>query len=774
MNKSLLISLALLSVALTTTNRASSQGLQVTDTLTDQELVELLVGGGLQISNITVTCADSAYGSFDGTACNVGMNSGMLLTSGSITNAMGPNDEGGVTVDNFDPGDSMLTQIANNTSYDACVFEFDLIPIFDTLVFNYVFGSDEYLEFVNAGYNDVFAFFISGPGIAGVENIALVPGSTTPVSIDNVNDVTNPAYYIDNGDGFTPPQNGSPFYIQYDGFTTVLQAKRAVQPCQTYHLRLAVADVGDGILDSGVFIEGGSLQSTGVKLSVGSSAGGGFPYAIEGCTDGLFTFDRTLALPTSETIHFVIAGTATNGTDYPITADSVVIPANQTSASLTITPIADGQTEGQEHMVIYLVDPCFGGYVDSAYLYFLDEMNVQVSADPSICEGDSVEVWATGGTIFDWQPAAGLSDNTSDRPVAFPTTTTTYTVQVTADACVDSGFVTVNVNPSPPVDAGPDISMCIDGQALLNATGAVSYSWTPAADLSDPNIANPTATPNSTTTYMVTGIDANGCEATDAITVTVNPLPNAQAWPDTTICEGDIIQLHSAGGAAYHWSPQQFLNSSTVADPNAFPDVTTTFTVVVTDANGCESSAMLTVTVKPSPNVEAGQDTTILAGQSAFLSGTTSGVAFNWIPPNGLSDPNILDPVATPIQTTTYSLVATTIDGCDAHDSVTVIVLNDAHIYIPNAFSPNNDGINDYLWVRSLGIVDLEFFRIYNRWGEVVFETTDQSILTSETSGWNGTASGKVQPMGVYAFVLKGLSPQGDAVLKSGNITLIR
>ena len=753
---------------------AAQVGLQVADTLSDQELVQMLVGGGLQISNIVVNCADTAYGSFDGTNCNIGIDSGLILTTGNIDLAKGPNDDGSVGIDNFRAGDPMLTNLAGALTQDACVVEFDLVPNADTLKFRYVFGSEEYLEFVSAGFNDVFGFFITGPGIPGVKNLAVIPGTATPVSIDNVNDVTNSAYYVDNGDGATAPYNQSAYYIQYDGFTTVLEATQVVQPCQTYRLRLAVADVGDGIYDSGVFIEAESLVSAGVRITVGSSAGGGFPFAIEGCTDGQFTFTRPIVTGQPDTVHFVIGGTSTNGVDYPWTADSIIIPAGQASATLTITPIVDGLPEGMEHMVIYLFDPCFGGYLDSAVLFFLDEMQVQVSPDTTICQGDSVAIWATGGTVYSWAPPSFVTNSAASDPFAFPLTTTTYTVQVTAGACTETATLTVNVDPAPPLDAGIDVAICIGESEQMMATGAVTYSWDPPTGLSDPTIAEPIATPSSTTTYIVTGTGTNGCTAKDQVTVTVSPLPNVSAYPDTIVCQGHGVTLQATGGVQFAWQPTTGLDNPASGSPMALPSSDVTYTVTATDANGCSDDAQLSLTVIPSPFVDAGRDTSILLGQSLQLSGVTDGVGFEWSPLIYLTGVETLGPVAAPERTTTYYLTATADNGCTTTDSVVVAVAEGAVIAVPNAFTPNGDNINDYLWIRSLGIINIVSFRILNRWGQVVFATNTNDILDNEYAGWDGLHHGQPQPMGVYAYVFKGVMPSGKEIIQSGNITLLR
>jgi hypothetical protein len=154
------------------------------------------------------------------------------------------------------------------------VLEFDFIAISDTILFDFVFASDEYLEFVNTAFNDVFGFFLSGPGINGpysdnAINIALIPGSLVPVSIDNVNNGTNAAYFVDNGDGFSAPYNTDPQYIQYDGFTVPITVIATVVPGAMHHIKLTVGDAGDTAYDSAVFLSGGTFMSPQEDTSTG-------------------------------------------------------------------------------------------------------------------------------------------------------------------------------------------------------------------------------------------------------------------------------------------------------------------------------------------------------------------------------------------------------------------------------------------------------------------------------------------------------------------------
>jgi hypothetical protein len=297
--------------------------LLVNPTTNAAQLVSALLGPGVTVANPVLTCPDSAASTFNGVATNVGLGNGVLLTSGSARNAVGPNISTSITTGNFSLGDPDLDAVvAPLTTEDACALEFDITPICDTIQISYVFGSDEYDEFVCAGYNDAFGFFISGPGFVGAQNIALVPGGTTPVGINTVNIgapgtfgspgpgciTVNSAFYSQNANGAT---------IEYDGFTIPMLAKTAVVPCSTYHIKLVVADVGDASYDSGVFLESGGIKCSSSIITLSSSlstpgAGG----AVEGCVTGYFEFDRSGDTTVAQTVTYQIGGTATSGLDY--------------------------------------------------------------------------------------------------------------------------------------------------------------------------------------------------------------------------------------------------------------------------------------------------------------------------------------------------------------------------------------------------------------------------------------------------------------------------
>ncbi|MEL6867241.1 MAG: choice-of-anchor L domain-containing protein, partial [Bacteroidota bacterium] len=272
----------------------------------EQEIVDILGSSQATVSIDRIICPDGALGTFlAGDNTDLGLDQGLLLTSGSVFNAVGPNADPGATVDHYADGDEDLDYLStifgdDFSSQDACVIELDVFVNTNELSFEYIFGSEEYPEWVNQGFNDIFAFLISGPGITGdpnidnQENIAVLPQSNTPIQINSVNNLTNWEYYRDNQESTT---------LQYDGHTSDFQgikksltAKRIVEPCNSYRLKLAIADRGDGQFDSGVFI--GKLQGGAPQLEVQFASG--IDYFIEGCSGVEDVLVLSLTSPSNE------------------------------------------------------------------------------------------------------------------------------------------------------------------------------------------------------------------------------------------------------------------------------------------------------------------------------------------------------------------------------------------------------------------------------------------------------------------------------------------
>lgn len=389
-------------------------------------------------------------------------------------------------------------------------------------------------------------------------------------------------------------------------------------------------------------------------------------------------------------------------------------------------------------------------------------------ADTSLCLGQTLQLQGSGGTSYQWAPAQWLNNPLISDPVTSTPVTITYTLHV-ADplGCQDSDDVAVTVHALPVANAGSDTSVCPGAQAQLNASGGLAFTWTPGATLNDPGIQNPVAQPAVTTVYTVTVTDSNGCQDDDEVTAMVLPAPVADAGRDTGFCPGSFVQLFGSGGFTYRWSPSDGLSDTAVSDPLASPQMTTLYHLIVTDINGCTDDDFVEVAVFPDAIADAGSDRIIYFGMSTLLQGTGNG-SFLWGPSGAVLNPTSATTLAAPDDTITYWLEVTTSNGCRKRDSVTVFVIDGGKFELPTAFTPDGNGLNDIFRIEKAEGVTLTRFAIYNRWGQVVFETQD--IM----QGWDGRARGTDQDMGVYAVSIAGIGSFGERVSYYGNVTLIR
>ena len=265
-----LFSLIILSHSFLVSSQLITGGTNPTDFITNA-----LSSNNVSISNATYYGANGAVTYFSANVQNMPFTSGILMATGNAHVAVGPNNHGSAGVDNGYPGYSLLTNMLASPTYNASIISFDVIPYGDTLRIRYVFGSEEYPEYVCSQFGDGFAIYISGPGISGNQNIARLPNGA-PITLNNVNggnpggtgsgigpcSAVNPEYFVNNGHGYQAPYNSSDTYLQFDGLTVPLTAKSVVVPGQTYQVIIAIADAGDGINDSGVFIEEGGVTAS--------------------------------------------------------------------------------------------------------------------------------------------------------------------------------------------------------------------------------------------------------------------------------------------------------------------------------------------------------------------------------------------------------------------------------------------------------------------------------------------------------------------------------
>jgi gliding motility-associated-like protein len=379
-------------------------------------------------------------------------------------------------------------------------------------------------------------------------------------------------------------------------------------------------------------------------------------------------------------------------------------------------------------------------------------------ADQLGCNGDSVVIGspAIAGNTYSWSPATGLSSSTSAQPNASPAVTTTYTLTVTnsTTGCTNTDVVIVTVSPLPVTDAGPDRIICA-GDSIGIGTALVSgntYSWSPVAGLSSSTVAQPNASPATTTTYTVIVTNASGCSDTDLVMVTVNPAPVANAGSGGTICKGDSVQIGSGpvAGNSYSWSPATGLSSSTSSQPYASPSTTTTYTLTET-IGSCSATSTVTVVVQ-TPSIYAGADQMICDGSGGLLgSPAVNGYVYLWTPAAGLNSSTIAQPTANPGVTTSYTLLVTdTTSGCTASDEV-IYTIGEEAIY--NAYSPNADGVNDGWNVPMLECYPENEVIIINRWGNEVWKAANYN---NNDVRWNGqNMNGANVPDGTYFYIIK-------------------
>ena len=408
-----------------------------------------------------------------------------------------------------------------------------------------------------------------------------------------------------------------------------------------------------------------------------------------------------------------------------------------------------------------------------------DVQGPQVSAIPTTAtclnNDGTVSIAITGGT----SPFAASIDGGAYNAGQISWTgldSGTHSISITdGNACQTSATVLVPLTDTLAVTAGPVPVTCQGvGVTLPVTSNGAGFSWTPAGGLSSTTVADPVAQPSSTTTFTVTAT-LGVCTKTANVPVTVLPAPVAVAGVSDTICPGQSAQLQGSGGIQYQWSPATYLSDSTSAGPMVEqPASTVTYHLTVTGANGCSSvdSAATTVVVSLPPKVFAGDDTSVVIGQTLQLnavdvdgSGFTS---YAWSPAQGLSNPDIADPTTVVTTDMTYTVVATSPSGCSAKGTIVIGASTKADIIVPNAFTPDNGGRNGILKVNAFGIQSLKYFRVYNRWGQLVFATSDAG------DGWNGSIGGQQGPTGAYVWMAAGIDYLGRPVQREGTVILIR
>ena len=398
--------------------------------------------------------------------------------------------------------------------------------------------------------------------------------------------------------------------------------------------------------------------------------------------------------------------------------------------------------------------------------------------DTFICKGQAgIFVTATGDAAFSyqWLPTEGIVNPTIASTIITPDTTTDYVLTATLAGCPDMhAYLHFAVEPMPDVFIGGNRFVCQFDTIHLNTTLGdpyypdYSYQWVPATNLDHSNTATVVFSGSTSVMLYDTVRTLHGCKGVDSAYVTVNPSPDVSI-PNMDFCPHDSMVLNPTAviPSTYHWYPPFYLSDSMSATPMIHPLTTQVYTIVATTADGCKDTATFTATVHPAAVIFIPDSVVLYPGENYQFSPSTNCVTFNWFPPAGLNADNISNPLATPLVSTLYFVTGTTEYGCVAKDSTAIIMQDEAILATPNAFTPGN-GTNTDFKVLLRGVANLNYFRVFNRWGNLLFETNNIEL------GWDGNFKGQPQPMGVYVYEVQAVSTSGEIFTKKGNITLLR
>jgi gliding motility-associated-like protein len=722
-------------------------------------LAQAIVGSGITVSNATMNTGISSTGTFTYTGANLGLPDGVVLTSGYASDVANP----GTVFSNVQNGnnvsDADVIAISSQARYDACLLEFDFIPICDTLHITYVFGSEEYPRYIYQ-YNDVFAMFLTGPNPAGgnylSQNIATLPNGTTPVSIFTVNGgwplgsgAANPAFYVDN---YTNPNSD----IVYDGYTIPITSVVSVTPCQTYHMKIAVVDALNGKYDSGVFIQGNTFTCTTAPVSAINSS--------DACIN---------------------TGTATvTVSNYSGTPTYQWSPGGQTTASIT------NLIPGDYNCVITYPGLCT---TDSLTVTIDDvQPTVAAMAGDTICIGQSVSLTAIGsggasGYTYSWS-TGGVPVSSSVNP----TTTTTYdVVAIDQNGCSSlPQTVSVEVNPPLTVHTIPVVNVCAGTSNTLSSAASggnenISYSWSPVAGLNNPLTSDPVVTLVTSAIYTLTVTDNCGTPAVTAYSsVNVQPLPLPVISANVLNgCAPLCVMLTDTTltnciDASWSFGDGEISTDCGITSHCYTIAGTYTITYEVTDTSGCFGTGTQTnyITVLPqlTPAFSYSPNPVVIVDPSVnFIDQSTDATKWQWSfsqnsdDTSSLKNPNFIypDTGCYPLQ-----LIVTSQYGCADTLNSEICVEMEFEFYAPNTFTPNDDGINEIFHPYGTGVSESDYeFMIFDRWGQEVFKTNRWG------EGWNGKVKegGKLVQLGTYVWLVRVYDIQRNFHQYTGKVSVV-
>lgn len=708
----------------------------------------ILAGPGVTISNVQFTGLFNQIGQFNGASSNIGFSGGVVLNSGDVSEIEGVgidqvSGSGASGLSNSDlltVAQSVTTnpQSGNiNSTEDLAMLEFDFVPISNVVNFNFVFASDEYLTYVNTAFNDVFGFFVAGPGITGPysapagfpggsSNLATVPGSNPPlpITISTIHPGLNSQFYFDNELGTTHAFNGQTVSIPIT-FNVICG--------ETYHFKFAVADCQDDFLATAVFLEEGSFSSPPIDLELQTSSG--TDVIAEACLDANVLFIRSECQSfDSLVVNFSVSGTADQGIDYTMAASPIILVPNQDTALINIQPIVDALVEGNESIVISVsyLDAFGNTQTLTGTIYIEDVTPFQISPNDTIirCLNDELPIYfdvsgGSGSYTYDWLNSNSILNSdtvsiTANGVYYYPFTVT--------DLCLgdftDSVMVTMNQTLTIDTMAMVNTNFCANTGVVwglaVGETGQPQFNWAGPSPSSTFTI-DASVMQNIPAGMYVFTITDDVCSVTDSIQVGTDPGPIA-----------DFSQSVLSGCAPLNVA---FTNESQNA---------TSFAWTFGNGNTANVNDLST------QNQTYSSDATIMLVAFAGVCSDTAYAAVD------ISVCGCMDPVAL-----NYNPLATVDDGSCVFPTPTVSA--------PNVFTPNGDGSNQIFELTTTNAVKIDLI-ISNRWGNKI---VDKSGLGSSIS-WDGTVNGLPASEGVYFYQYTVYGVQGDELKGHGFVQLIR
>jgi len=698
------------------------------ETLVFEEFIKK--GNCVQIENIQTIGNIKSIGSFNNGKDEIGINNGIVFSTGNLEDIPGPNLSTGISGGRYGQSEvPYLGKVVQGVSFfDVAGIEFDFTPTSDFVSFSYVFASEEYCEYVNSEFNDAFGFFVSGPGIEGNGfnesiNVAKIEQKDDAVTINNVNHLKNEAFFVNNLGRIDANQCGIPYAprnissIEFDGYTTKLQAFFSVIPCETYHIRLVVGDVGDDILDSAVFLEGKSFDTNG-SASIRALVNGRIDSLVyENCLDGTFVIDRSKLSDRDSllTVELAVLGTATNNLDFELIPSTITLGSRELRKDLPLTVLPDELIESLEYVdVVVKTTTCDCEERDTARLYIQDSKeNLNVFFDDDlVCPG---QTFTLNPNVPDGiQPLSYIwaSGDTTESIIDVITEPKNYAVTVT-DVCgaTNNDAIEVQLQPVPTLEIAGDFTWCIGKQTdevLINLPGQAPWTLNYTIDnqsiksLDDIMVTPFVFSLTETGLYNFVGFNDRHCNGIVSGEVIVSDISfnikEATTLPSCQNATDGQIALSFEGGTP-PFSVQWNIENQTT--PTLANLASGDYTVNVVDQIGCTVEGIFTLSEAPS------------------------------------------------------------FTRCNINIT--------ENIYVPNVFSPNGDGQNDAFTIfPKFGLIQSISYQLFDRWGNLVFESQPMDSYEN-LDYWEG----EDYPAAVYYCAIKITLSDGTIEHFGTDVTLV-